>query len=143
MDKMCPGCVFATTVYNIDDVNALINDNYQLDYTIYEKYFMGKVLDSNGNVTRSFACGKEKGRYFCLEGGVNESESTNKQVYDSNRNILEKIFSSSNCTEDKEEQKYSCVGDLYAGAYAESYVYVTDDNTGCSVNSLEYSDCEG
>ena len=70
-------------------------------------YILGtneELAQSNGDdpstqyVLRIFSCGvTDNNDAFCLEGGINESESDDQPVFDRNVRILDTFYSEENC----------------------------------------------
>jgi len=102
MDDMCPDCVyrFSSTekyIYNstnsqrTDENSKLTTEEYTTDYTTINKdYFLGYVIDDNGYILKSYACGKEDNKYFCLESTSDGSK------HNSNLRIMNEIFGTVN-----------------------------------------------
>lgn len=146
--ESCPGCVFA--FYNYDNRKfifgtnngtneRLLTDEYTKDYIDLvertgKKYFLGHILDSNGNVLRSFSCGIEGTIPFCIEG------STDGSKYSSNINILNEIYH--DCNASSSIYDSSCSGvDVNASSNSSGSVNVNVVSGLCYVNSEGYSYC--
>lgn len=146
--ESCPGCVFA--FYNHDNrkfiygTNNGMNENLSVDeYTkdyislvekTGKKYFLGHILDANGNVLRSFSCGIEDSIPFCIEGSLDGNK------YSSNVDILNTIYG--NCNASSSTYGSSCSGvDVNASSSSTGSVNVNVFGGLCYVNNEGYSYC--
>lgn len=132
----CPGCVFAW--YPSSEMkwikgsgfgenealgnNKLNESEYYEDYTkLVEKkgknYFLGHVIDDNNYIIKSYACGIEKGKAFCLEGTSDGSK------YSSNVDILISIFQS--CDASASSSISNCPSAFVETVRAYAYSYGT------------------
>ena len=101
----CPNCVYAlytsAEYINYRDNYYGILPDYHKDYTELKyidtgeqiPYFLGHELDNNGKVVKSYACGIDDNKVFCLEGSKDEN------AYEKNKKILKEIFGEENCEE--------------------------------------------
>jgi len=145
-DEICPGCVYrkSTTInYNSNATGAngtnikLSSSEYTTDYTtLNSNYFLGHVIDSNGYILSSYACGINNGTFFCLRGvDSNQSSLTYKPFYQEGVNVLNKAFPGCNANTSKVDA--SCSGGV-VGASVRSTgtvaVFVSGDGY-CSIGS--------
>ena len=140
----CPGCVFAwypssETKWikgsgqgeNEASGNNKLTDYYE-DYTTLEKnYFLGYVIDNNNYIIKSYACGIENGKAFCLQNSSDGSK------YSSNVEILNSLFPSCNASA---SSSYSDCTGTTVGAYADASGSV-DAYSGSSVCNALYIGC--
>ena len=143
----CPGCVFAWYLYsetkwikgsgNGEDEASGNNKltNYTEDYTTLEKnYFLGHVIDNNNYIIKSYACGIENGKAFCLQSSSDGSK------YNSNVDTLNSVFPS--CNADASASDSDCTGTTVR-ANANSYddVDVYSGSSNCHVYNIGNSSC--
>ena len=102
----CDDCVFAryTETKKIGDELT----EYEKDYkALKHDYFLGHKIDKNNKITAGYLCGVEDGKLFCVEGNYKTSK------YEDNKTILNKVFKEEECQEDKDEQIYTCTGNVH------------------------------
>ena len=134
--ETCPGCVFAW--YSSSEIkwikdsgygeneasgnNKLTASEYYEDYTKLveetgKNYFLGHVIDDNNYIIKSYACGIENNKAFCLE------RTSDGSKYSSNVDILNSIFL--NCNASASSSESYCTGTyVWAKAYSNGTVYV-------------------
>ena len=83
----CPGPQCAYTVEE-NVIGQQISGQYTVgNYNGYGNYFIGHILNNNGIIQESYACGinaNNNNAVFCLRGGVDESSLANKLIYEDN-----------------------------------------------------------
>ena len=145
-DEICPGCVYrksTTSKYNSNangTNNKLSSSEYTTDYTtLNSKYFLGHVIDSNGYILSSYACGINNGTFFCLRG-VDSSQSslTYKPFYQEGVNIMNKAFPG--CNANTSGSGANCSSGAFVNS--DGYVAVLDGDGYCDVNIDGDSHCE-
>ena len=148
-DEICPGCVYrksTTTKYNSNSSgangtnNKLSSSEYTTDYTtLNSNYFLGHVIDSNGYILSSYACGINNGTFFCLRGVDSDQTSlTYKPFYQEGVNIMNKAFPG--CNANTSGSDAGCTDGVRAEVYSDGYVrvrtnfgcYVGDGNSECT-----------
>ena len=148
-DEICPGCVYrksTTTKYNSNASgangtnNKLSSSEYTTDYTtLNSNYFLGHVIDSNGYILSSYACGINNGTFFCLRGvDFDQTSLTYKPFYQEGVNIMNKAFPG--CNANTSGSDASCTDGVRAEVYSDGYVrvrtnfgcYVGDGNSECT-----------
>lgn len=151
-DEICPGCVYSMHTrlkYNSNSSvangtnNVLSSSEYTTDYTtLNSNYFLGHVIDANGYILSSYACGINNGTFFCLRG-VDSSQSslTYKPFYQEAVNRMNKAFPSCNAT--TSSSRASCTGGVYAEANSDGGVSVDGDDDYCYVGTDGSSYCCG
>ena len=110
-NEICPGCVYrkSTTIkYNVNsssssktDANSkLLSSEYTTDYTtLNSNFFLGHVIDENGYILSSYACGINRGTFYCLRGvDTNQSSLTYKPFYQEAVNRINKVYPNCNVT---------------------------------------------
>ena len=150
----CPGCVFAWYPNsemkwikgsgqgeNHPEGNNKLTDYYE-DYKklVEEKgknYFLGHVIDDNNYIIKSYACGIENGKAFCLQSSSDGSK------YSSNVDILNSIFPSCNASA---SSSYSHCNGTTVRAGAHLYVntdgvYVHSGSSSCYALNIGVSHC--
>ena len=134
-NDFCKGCVFgdASTSFG-----SSIPEEYSKDYSELGNAFLGQVV-KDGVVKRSFACGIEQGKPFCLEAlNYMDYSSDKNAVMNSNKKVLEDVFS--NCDSDSDGENYYCYGtDVYA-FFSNNFANVVDNSTdkSCMINSASF-----
>lgn len=145
----CPGCVFVndTTrryIYGSPEssgkTTTLSAGEYTTDYTTIidgnnnqVNYFLGHKIDNDGKILKSYACGLKNGTLFCLEG----YDSTK---YNSNKRILNKVFSDCESVTIAGVEEYDCdQSGLNAIAQADGTVYTGFE--GCVVHGNGETKC--
>ncbi len=146
----CPGCVFAwhnNQKYLASELNinagmtneflALQKSEYYQDYTklvsdIEKNIFLGYILDNDGKIQRSFACGIINDVPFCLEGYDTTKYNTNLTTVKNPNLDLEQFdqYSFDNSNFHVSINSSGSVG-----------VYLKNGSAGCQV--LGYSSCYG
>ena len=140
----CPGpqCVYTESENSIgQQISGTLGTDYKTSYGDYENYFLGHILNNNGVIEESYACGINNGTVFCLRGGAGSEYSlADKPIYTDNVGRLNTAYPTCNATT---SSVYAfCGGPI--GGFADPYggVTVSDDNYGgCSVGSDGYSHC--
>ena len=141
-DEICPGCVYrksTTTKYNSNASDAdgtnnkLSSSEYTTDYTtLNSNYFLGHVIDSNGYILSSYACGINNGTFFCLRGVDSKQLSlTYKPFYQEGVNRMNNAFPG--CNTDTSASPAYCSGGVDARVYSSGYVYVMGGAGACDV----------
>ena len=129
MESMCPGCVFNTSG---QIRNAELESETTADFDSLGDNFHGYVLENN-IVTRIFACGKENGKTYCLEGGIDESSLDSKPVFENNLDILKHVFDwEEKCADNSSDTSIDCENSEIR-VEDNGNVYVNgNDNSGCT-----------
>ena len=102
----CSNCV-----YSYYEDTKKIGDKlteYEEDYKkVDSDIFLGHTLDNESKIIVGYICGVESGKLFCVTG------NTDKTTYDKNKKILNKIYDSNQCKEEKngDDSFYRCEGD--------------------------------
>ena len=137
----CSNCVYAY----YEDYKHFLGDktiltDYANDYQNLQDVsgnvrlkFLGHVLDGEGKIEKSFACGVENSQAFCLEGAPDSSK------YENNKALLQSIFGEGMCTES--EVGFLCQGSIKADAYLDGNVKVSGDDYECQVYNNGDSAC--
>ena len=144
-DEICPGCVYrksTTKKYNSNSSgadgtnNKLTSDEYTTDYTtLNSNYFLGHVIDSNGYILSSYACGINNGTFFCLRGvDSGQSSLTYKPFYQEAVNRMKKAFPGCNATAYGSDA--DCYDGVYAVAYSSGRVDVYGDDGYCIISTV-------
>ena len=141
----CPGCVFAWYTdhkwikgsgygENESSGNNKLT-NYTDDYTTLEKnYFLGHVIDDNNYIIKSYACGIENNKAFCLE------RTSDGSKYSSNVDILNSVFPG--CNADASASDLDCAGSSVHGrAGSNGYVDVYSGSAHCTAPNAGDSFC--
>ena len=147
----CPGCVFAS--YDMSKTkwikgsgqgeneasgNNKLTDYYE-DYSklIEEKeknYFLGHIIDDNNYIIKSYACGIENNKAFCLE------RTSDGSKYNSNVDTLNSVFPS--CNADASASYSYCNGsDVDGDARSNGAVTVGSGLAACSAHNIGNSYC--
>ena len=148
-DEICPGCVYrksTTTKYNSNASgadgtnNVLSSSEYTIDYTtLNSNHFLGHVIDANGYILSSYACGINNGTFFCLRGvDSNQSSLTYRPFYQENVNRMNKVFPGCNANT---SDSSSCSGGVNAFISPYGTVSVDADGVYCFVHGDGYSLC--
>ena len=144
----CPGCVFAWYTgsemkwikgsgYGENEASGNNKlTNYTEDYTTLEKnYFFGHVIDNNNYIIKSYACGIENNKAFCIQSSSDGSK------YSSNVDILNSVFPS--CNVSASSSSSSCTGTtVRADASSNGSVDVASGSSSCGANTLGNSMCD-
>ena len=150
-DEICPGCVYrkSTTTKSNSKAswangtnNVLSSSEYTTDYTtLNSNYFLGHVIDSNGYILSSYACGINNGTFFCLRG-VDSSQTslTYKPFYQEGVNMMNKAFPGCNANTSGLNVRCSGGVNAYVSDVGEVYVYV-GEGVGCDVSYYGTSYC--
>ena len=149
-DLQCPGCVYRkSTTYKCNSNassadgtnNKLSSSEYTTDYTtLNSNYFLGHVIDSNGYILSSYACGINNGTFFCLRGvDSDQSSLTYKPFYQENVNRLNKVFPG--CNANTSGSDAHCSGGVGAFVASNGYGYVYVGAGGCYVSFAGRSYC--
>ena len=144
----CPGCVFlndGTVRYiygstgSAGKTTTLSAGEYTTDYTTLKirnvqlNYFLGHKIDNDGKILKSYACGLKNGELFCIEG-------YNPAKYNSNKRILDGIFSDCTTTTNNGVEEYNCdQSGLHVYAWNNGVVGLVVD--GCGVHDDGQSRC--
>ena len=135
-NDFCNDCVFGKSDTHI---GKEIPDDYSSDYSKLGNYFLGHIVE-NGIVKKSYVCGIEQGKKFCLQG-VSNSTSESKTVYDSNKKIFDKIYSDYK-RDDFLEAINGKGTDVSAMMDDHYWVYLEDDSyNGCTISNSGHSFC--
>ena len=142
----CPGCVFlndtrARFIYDSSGsagkTTTLSDGDYTTDYTtltsgdVQLNYFLGHKIDNDGKILKSYACGLKNGELFCIEG-------YNPAKYNSNKRILDSIFSDCTTTTNNGVEQYNCdPSGLHISASTTGVINLG----GCSINDNGHSQC--
>ena len=145
-DEVCPGCVYRKSSaqrYNsnasgADGTNNILSSSeYTTDYTtLNSNYFLGHVLDGSGNILASYACGINRGIFFCLRGvDSDQNVFTYRPFYQEGVNRMKKAFPDCNPTT-------YCNDELYARVNYNGDIEVRLTGTGrCIVDRTGFSLC--
>ena len=144
----CPGCVFAWYTgsemkwikgsgYGENEASGNNKlTNYTEDYTTLEKnYFFGHVIDNNNYIIKSYACGIDNNKAFCIQSSSDGSK------YSSNVDILNELFEGCNASS---SNNYSlCMGTPITGySNINGNVNVSTSGFFCSVIDSGKSECK-
>ena len=113
--------------------NKLSSSEYTTDYTtLNSNYFFGHVIDSNGYILSSYACGINNGTFFCLRGfETMQTSLTYKPFYQEGVNIMNKAFPG--CNANTSDSIAYCSGGVTARVDSDGSVYVYGDGGRCFV----------
>ena len=106
-------CVYINATYNTDfgyagmqigDVVDLSDDSYSDNYENFQYngdngYWLGLVLDENDTIIEGYVCNNRdtiNNAIVCLRGGVDESESNEKRVFNENLQKMNTAYGSEN-----------------------------------------------
>ena len=146
MYEMCPGCVFGFKNNGVSNKigQALPSDyGYSNDYKSLGTVFLGQIVEDNV-IKRSFVCGNQNNKYFCLEVA-----DASKRDY--NIRILNQFFTgegmicSSNgsgryiCQDHASSDKNTCNVFTLRADIGSSDVHLYDDGIKCSIEEDGYS----
>ena len=118
--------------------NNKLTDYYE-DYSklIEEKeknYFLGHIIDDNNYIIKSYACGIENNKAFCLE------RTSDGSKYNSNVDTLNSVFPS--CNADASASYSYCDGsDVNGDANSNGSVNVYSGSAGCDAGNIGNSYC--
>lgn len=128
----CENCVFA--YFKDKKTFGSKVSNYTRDYSAIRdekgyqrRRFLGLAFDSNDSIQNAYACGIEKGKAYCLAG------TTDGSTFDYNMEILNQVFSKSECSYNEDHTRYTCVGETNAETRTDGYVSVHYDNN-CQIS---------
>ena len=119
--------------------NNKLTDYYE-DYSklIEEKeknYFLGHIIDNNNYIIKSYACGIENNKAFCLE------RTSDGSKYSSNVDILNSVFPSCNVSASSSDS--NCAGTtVEAYAHLDGTVNVYSGSSVCSAGNIGVSACD-
>lgn len=146
----CPDCVYTYSSNYIfasgKDQSTLTASQYTTNYKAVVKsnkknHFLGLKLNGENKVVEAYACGiKNFGRnnqkIYCLKGANDDSE------YNSNKGILDEVFSTSECTLTPDGKVKDCLGGGSNGnAEYSGAVSTGDQNDYCSVDEFGGAIC--
>ena len=151
--ETCPGCVFAWYTpsemkwikgsgYGENEAsgnNKLTVSEYYEDYTKLveetgKNYFLGHVIDDNNYIIKSYACGIENNKAFCLE------RTSDGSKYSSNVDILNSMFP--NCNASASSSNATCEGSNVKGiAFSNGGATVYSGSLHCDVYDVGDSVC--
>ena len=98
------------------------------------------MIDSNGYILSSYACGINNGTFFCLRGvDSDQSSLTYKPFYQEAVNRMNKAFPGCNATTSGAHA--SCSGGVNATVSWNGTVIVRGDAGECTVTAYGFSDC--
>ena len=99
-----------------------------------KNYFLGHVIDDNNYIIKSYACGIENGKAFCLQNSSDGSK------YSSNVDILNSIFPS--CNASTSSSASNCAGTaVRADANSNGVVIVGSGSSFCHASNFSDSAC--
>ena len=134
-NDFCKGCVFGNSSTSF---NKKLPEDYSKDYSELGNVFLGQIV-KDGVVKRSFACGIEQGKPFCLEALDYMDYSSDKDaVIKANKKVLDDVFQ--NCGMDSAGEDFYCYGtDVYV-YFSNNFANVVDNSTekSCSINSTSF-----
>ena len=154
-DMVCPGCVYRKSTTTKYDSNAsgangtnnkLTSNEYKTDYKkLNSNYFLGHVIDSNGYILSSYACGIYNGIFFCLRGsGSNQTSLTYKPFYQEAVNRMKKALPSFSVNTSNYSTLLYLTGSTFnVNAYTNGTVSVTFNGNNCHANYDGTSGCTG
>ena len=127
-------CIFANEgdQYLNQTLTLQTKENYN-DLNDSDGMFLGLIVENN-TVKRGFVCGTNEDVLFCLEGGVDESESDDKPIYRKNIDILNHFYPNCDLTYDSSEV-YCGIAAVYDDGRIElgdQYVYIHDNYAYCA-----------
>ena len=152
INEMCPGCVYrkdTTKKYNVnsgssyktDENTRLLPSEYTTDYaTLNSNHFLGHVIDENGYILSSYACGINNGIFFCLKG-VDSSQTslTYKPFYQEAVNRVNKAIPE--CNASTSDSYTGCSYEVAVTINSNGIVNVRESGMACIVQFNGESKC--
>ena len=131
----CPGCVYG--YYDDNHIKTiggtLSEDEYTTDINNLKTAggkqrhnFFGLVLSGN-TISRAYACVLKDSKIYCIEG------STNGAYFDSNKAILNQIFTANKCETISAGHTYWCTDEDYSGDTQTSGYTSLHYETSCTI----------
>ena len=129
----CKNCVFGR--FNEKQKIGSKLESYEKDYKkINNNAFLGYVLGSGKKIEKSYICGINNKKAFCIEGNIDKTK------YASNKKVLNEVYGKDQCKEEPFENSkmYTCYGRIVAYVFEEGANYL-----GPSLDDLCYAFPDG
>ena len=135
----CSSCVYSRFTDKMGIGDKL--EHYEKDYKkINNKVFLGHVVDKDNKILKSYVCGIDSGKVFCLKGNYE------KTSYETNKKILNQVYGKIKCLEDStsDEKYYDCSAGLTVSISNQGFNYIGSSKSNqCYVSVAGISYCYG